>query len=609
MNIQALFAPLAKPAPSDITINKNSQSLPSEAPQSSQINFSELSDPTRQAVELAMKQGVQLTQENVTEIATFMDEAPGTTAEKLMALSVALEKQLPLTTVVLTDIQTARATSLVDCIDALASPKSAHADKQTADNDTPANSVDNDVVQQLDDLLSDLFDALNEGEAAPLSSERDGDGDNLTDATGDLLKDQDNLKSQLADLLAQLPPETAFEALFNSDNQPNTTTVDQATNQPKLLLEQTVTKKLAQVKQNFETFKRESVNQLNQIIDRENRLTPEKRAQFTAKLIDKLDNAIMKSEIGLYISMKAERDLLKQSARLSDARDFLMKGKLEQAEKIVRDVVQSFEKLAFKPTLKRVIALGSPLNVSADDLKYDAIAKWAKNGIANFSNTEKSVAGLVQYMRKLGINHEVEVFQDTFGNAPKNEATTPKAMRNLKELLLTMAQKGDGLDQPKAAEKLISHINGQQMQLKINDKVPTQQLMLSVPLHLNERMTEVNVYIKAKENDLKVDWQNFNMFFVLNTTRFNDIGVKVSAVEKKVRIDILNDSIESKAVVMPLAEQLSGYVESIGYTVTGLNFANLNGEHPNKTPLAANKPQQKPLDNPNTTNRSVDFSV
>ncbi len=608
MNIQALFVPSPKAATNDITINKNNQLTTGDASINGDISFNELSDPARQAVDLAIKQGIKLTHENVAAIATFMDEAPGTTVEKLMALSVALEKQLPLTDMVLSDLQTARATSLVDCINTLASPKSQHTNKQTADDDTATNSVDNEVVQQLDDLLSDLFDALDEGEEARLTIEKDSNSDNPTVSTGKLLQDKDNLKEQLADLLTQLAPEMAPEVLLDNSWQPITTTVEKSSNQAKLLLEETVTKKLAEVKQNFETFKRDSINQLNQLIDNKNRLTPEQRAHYTAKLIDKLDNAIMKSEIGLYISMKAERSLLKQSAKLNDARDFLMSGKIEQAEKIVREVVQSFEKLAFKPTLKRVIALGNPLKLSADELKYDAIAKWAKNSIVSFSSSEKSVAGLVQYMRKLGVNHEVEVFQDTFANTSKSEETAPRAMRNLKELLLTMSQKAESPDQTKPADKLLSHINGQQMQLKMTDKTPTQQFMLSVPLHLNQRMTEVKVYIKAKENDLKVDWQNFNMFFVLNTARFNDIGIKVSAVEKKVRIDILNDNIESKAVVMPLAKQLSSYVESIGYTVTGLKFSSLKGEHPNKL-VTKRKPKQATLNNYKMTNRSLDFSV
>ncbi len=618
MNIQALFTPPTKTASKQTTISNNIILAPSDISQKNNINSADLSDPARQAVELAMKQGVQLTEENVAVISTFMDEAPGTVAEKLMALSVALEKQLPLTATILTDIQTARATSLVDCIDSLA-PAQPNSSKNLESDANTAHS--NRVIEELDHLLSEFLKVFDDTETAlpPLGNKTISETQiaqssvhNTTTAfSSEQPKREINkaqIKQEIGALLAELPTEIAFETLFNTLQQSQIAPAEQSTNQPRLVLKETITEKLAEVKNNFEVFKRESINQLNQIIDRDNQLTPEQRSHYTAKLIDKLDNAIMKSELGLYISMKSERELMKQSAKLSDARDYLIKGKLEQAETIVRTVVEHFEKLAFKPTLKRVFALGNPLNISADELKYDAIAKWAKNGIANFSSSEKSVAGLVQYLRKLGINHDVEVFQDTFGDAPKNETTALKTPRNLKELLLSMAQKSDDQTQPKTTDKLLAHINGQQMQLKMADKAPIQQFMLAVPMQLNGRMTEVKVYIKAKENDLKVDWQNFNMFFVLNTARFDDIGIKVSAVEKKVRIDILNDNIESKAVVMPLAKQLSSYVESIGYTVTGLNFSSLVNQRPNEINVK-DKPQPRPLNHLKPTNRSVDFSV
>ncbi len=613
MNIQALFTPSNKTTGNQTTITNNISSASSDITQKNNLNISDLSDPARQAVELAVKQGVQLTDENIAVIATFMDEAPGTTVEKLMALSVALEKQLPLTATILSDIQTARAISLVDCIDTLAPKQLGHTQNTTSDSHT---TMRNQVVEELDGLLCEFLEALDD--SAKLSAEDTTEvfKDKQTIHASDKLNGESKLdqtksavEQQISSLLAELPTDIAFEALFNTLHHAQLDANEQLSNTSKLVLEETITQKLAEVKNSFEVFKRETISQLEQIVDADNKLTKEQRIHYTAKLIDKLDNAIMKSEIGLYISMKSERDLMKQSATLDEARQLLLNGKLEKAESIVRTVVENFQKMPFKPTLKRVIALGNPLNLSADELKYDAIAKWSKDSIANFTNSDKSVAGLVHYLRRMGINHEVEAFQSTFSNSSKNEESAAKNIRNLKEMLLTMAQKNDNQEQPKSAEKILSHINGQQMQLKITDKAATQQLMLSVPLNINDRLTEVKVFIKAQENNLKVDWQNFNMFFVLNTARFDDIGIKVSAVEKKMRIDILNDNIESRAIVMPLANQLSNYVESIGYTVTGLNFSTLLDEaHPNQV-VAPKKSEQTTSNNLNTTYRSFDFSV
>ncbi len=668
MKIPSMLTQSAQQLFANIDVNKRVQG---ESLQNSGLDLPDLnglSDAAGKGVKFVLEQGIQLSDDEVAQIAEFMDGNSGTVAEKLSALSVALQKKLPLSQVVMGDIHTARSATLADFL--VDPPQRSKTESGTPNQwiDGAAKAAQRTVAERLDQLVSQLFESALDSEQVevhpkdrqrangetiidakstvsdrPVLGDRPAQSDGVIPLSSDQLDLNDKVKyrdevqldaesdnhrgaivsqkravdnerrvqsvetevlpkqfigqagaaddafvDDLANQLQQLLAEVPLTDDYNVADVQGGTEIQKV--QPyRLLLEETVTPKLLAVKQSFDDLKQNALSQLAQIEDVSNKMTTTQRAESVVKLIDKLDGAIMKSDIGMYVSMKVERDMLKQSSELRNARNLLAVGKVEQAEEIVRSVVREIEKMQFKPTLKRVLALGNPIALSDEELKYNDIVKWARNGIDSFSKAEKSVAGLVHYLRKLGVNHEVETFQQTYASPEKGKSPIEKNLINLKRLLLTMAKdEQDGVNQGKSS-KLLSHINGQQLQLKVVDRVQEQQLMLSLPMHLNGRISDVKVYIKAQHKDLKIDWQNFNMFFVLDTKRFDDVGVKVVAVDKKVRIDVYNDDIERKSAIMALASQLKDYVESVGYNVAGLHFAAWRGQHPNR--LAERKPQ------------------
>jgi hypothetical protein len=208
----------------------------------------------------------------------------------------------------------------------------------------------------------------------------------------------------------------------------------------------------------------------------------------------------------------------------------------------------------------------------------------------------------------MGVNHEAEVFQKVFGTEGKqnvNEASV-KSLENLKSMLMTLSKTGTSSAEQETISKTLSHINGQQLNMKVVDKAQPQQLMINIPMSLEGHLTDVKVFIKSKQQDMKVDWQNFNMFFVLDTKSFGDVGIKVAAVDKKVKVEVLNNNANAEASIKPLTEMLKTYVEEVGFSVTGINFNSWGNEHPTKK----NSPKEIPRPTPILRDdRGFDFKV
>ncbi|MCK8059789.1 MULTISPECIES: hypothetical protein [unclassified Fusibacter] len=603
-------------------------------------DLSGLTKETQDGVKLLTSLGVEATPETIDAVNKFMTEAPGTTAEKLMAISMIVDKGMPLSPMLMSDIHNSRTVSLVDFIAPQKAPVRAGQKQEEALADTgSAKNAVLSVVTSLDGLLLDLLEALSTDNPQVVDSAVDNTFDQASyeQAKTDLLgvtekaSDDENRSLQhepkghgehsighqgkdfldedhLVELLEQLT-EAVKEMPVDEVQALASMMVEALPQQVRMVLEETVTPKLAQVRNEFNTFRKEINRQLNDIVSKEIPMPKEHKVQLLDKLIDKLDQAVMKSEIGLYISLKGERDLLKQSAVLSEAKTHLMKGDIVKAEDLVKQVVKAIDEMTFKPTLKKAVVV-MPLVQSKlqDGIGYEDIKEWGRDMVEEFSNSEKSPAVLTHYLRRMGVNHEAEVFQKVFGSeGNKASETMPsKPLENLKSMLMSLAKTGATSAEQETVAKTLSHINGQQLNMKVTDKPQPQQLMINIPMSLEGHLTDVKVFIKSKQKDMKVDWENFNMFFVLDTKAFGDVGIKVASIDKKVKVEVLNNNTNAEAAIKPLTEMLKNYVEDVGFSVTGINFNSWGNEHPTKT----NPPKEVAKPEPFLReNRGFDFKV
>lgn len=349
----------------------------------------------------------------------------------------------------------------------------------------------------------------------------------------------------------------------------------------RMVIEERVTPKLQAVRHEFDTQKKTILSNLNRLQPGGEIIPHAEKVQVLAKITDQLDHMIMKSDVGLYLGIKEEKTLLKQSTLVDQARVALTKGDLAKAEKLIKSVVEVIEELEFKPTLQKAMALprfGTGSLNSGADMAFDQLKSDFGGAASQFSKSEKSVGGLIQYLRRMGMNHETEVFQQTF--AKQSGQQSEKAPINLKEQLLQLSRSGLSDANQSQADGALSHISGQQLNNKLLDKSQPQQMLLSIPLQQQGQVAEMKVYIQTKQEKLKADWKNFDMFFVLSTSQVGEIGVKVRSVDLKLSVDVLNNHVNREALFKPLVDLLTKDIEEVGFVVTRVGFKAWDKESP-----------------------------
>lgn len=334
-----------------------------------------------------------------------------------------------------------------------------------------------------------------------------------------------------------------------------------------MVLETKITPKLSQLKSDFETLKKELRIDLYKLSDKNNPQKTEDRVNTLSKNIEKLDNAIMKSEMSLYIDLKGERELLKLSSQLQKAKDALQNGQIKGAEKILKNVSAALEKLEFTPSIKKAFAVfgtKNPLDEQSFGIKD--LAKWLDDGAEKFAHSDKSPSSLVNYMRKLGINTEVEQFEAQNTELKQQKASEVKDIQNLKLMLSKLGAQDKGFA-TKELPKALQHIEGIQLRNKIVDSKEPQSVVLDLPVKLGGMIKNVKVFIKSPQKMLKLDWENFDMFFVLNTKKLGDLGIKVQAIQKNLSVSILNDNANSLGESGAFSDKFKEDVEVFGFNL------------------------------------------
>lgn len=623
----------------------------SVVPSGTAINLEEVSKPVKQAVTLLKDNGYPVTQESLAVIQKFMETGKGTTGEKLKALEVLVGKDMPVEGQLLQDLHTGRTGTLVDFLKPNNRPVARNSQNEKIN---PSEShfktasvegqlVNETVIEGLEFLMDTIMSMLSTevgdktGDSGdnsvknPLKSvskvlrnssidtERDQKGtdpDQFDHSISDgpaMNKEQDALENLLKTLESPEALDALIEALENQFGEVDQSSMgivpsqSQSEQRLKMVLEERVTPKLLAVRQEFETQKKSILGSLNRLQPSMEVMPHAEKVQVLAKVTDQLDHLIMKSDVGLYLGIKEEKQLLKQSTVVDQARVALNKGDLVKAEKLIKSIVEVLDKLDFKPTLQKAMALpkfGGDFYDLGADLGFDHLKNDFEDGVMQYSKSEKSVGGLIQYLRRMGMNHETEVFQQTF--ARQEGSQTEKAPINLKEQLLQLSRSGLSESNQSQAEGSLSHISGQQLNNKLLDKAQTQQMLLSIPLQQQGQVAEMKVFIQTKQEKLKADWKNFDMFFVLSTSQVGEIGIKVRSVDMKLSVDVLNNHVNREALFKPLVELLTQDIEAVGFVVTRVGFKAWGNDSPTERNEAPQPVTPKPT---NTKDGGFDVKI
>jgi hypothetical protein len=348
-----------------------------------------------------------------------------------------------------------------------------------------------------------------------------------------------------------------------------------------------ITKKLSQLAINFKKERQEisrNLDSASRLLEGNKPASVVSAKQMLEVSIKKLDHAILKGDFMLYTDMSTEKKMLTSSSKLAGAKNLLTKGKIAEASQIVREVKAVLDKLVFKPTNSRVMHLTNETEL----LSPKAMLETA-------IHHEPGARQIFETIKTLGLTHEKDSTQALID---KQEAPN-----NLKEVLMKMMETSDGQTKS-SVEQALATITGQQL-LNKQDASSMQNLFFQLPILLNKQAENVKIYVNSQKQGEKIDWENCNLYFVLERKKLGKVGIMVSAVNRNLSITFKNDREELPKTFEPLTEVTKERLQQIGYNVGSIQIKPLN-----ETSGSEMKAEQKQtVFTPAYTEKGYDFSI
>ncbi|GAC90636.1 metal-dependent peptidase [Anoxybacillus flavithermus NBRC 109594] len=360
--------------------------------------------------------------------------------------------------------------------------------------------------------------------------------------------------------------------------------------QAKDMIVQTVTKRMAEATKQFQQAKRDMMRNLDAI---DHLITQYKQAarpqakQLLETTIKQLDQTILKSDAMLFADMTMEKKLLQASSQLAEAKKLLDKGQMAEAQKIVKQVKSTLEQMQFKPSDVKVKHF-----VEAQSLKQQAPERTLLTQWNEIVQPEPSARHMLQTIRRLGFMHETDVANTLVFNGESEQSE-----ETMKGLLMKLAQTGG--EGSKQAEQALTHMTGQQLLNKNDQGNAMQTLFFTIPLLLQKEVKDVKVYVNARNDGKRVDWENCSLYFLLETKKLGDVGVLLSANERTISVTFRNDREDFAERMRPLVETATKRLEEIGYRVGNVQFTTF-AKHEEKS----NEPKRATW-----TEKGYDFTI
>lgn len=337
---------------------------------------------------------------------------------------------------------------------------------------------------------------------------------------------------------------------------------------------QTVTKKMAQAALDFKTVKRDVMRQLETVAQVAENKSPAARLQATSMLemaIKQLDNAILKSDIMLFTDMVTEKQLMKASSALAEAKKRLRQGDAAGARNIVNEVKNMLANIVFKPSeakVKHFVRMHGETTADSSKAFLEQV-----NQVMQPPVDGPSARHVFDTIRRLGLTHEHEAAEWLVFKGNQEES----ASQNMKEVLLRLAQSGNE-SVARQAEQALTNLTGQQLLNKWDGTAGWQSVFFTLPLLWQNEVQNVNVYVNARQHGERIDWENCQLYFLLETRKLGDLGILLHANERNLSITLRNDRDDFAEKVKPFIDIAKEKLEEIGYRVTAVNVAKLTND-------------------------------
>ncbi|QAV25764.1 metal-dependent peptidase [Neobacillus thermocopriae] len=360
--------------------------------------------------------------------------------------------------------------------------------------------------------------------------------------------------------------------------------------QSKDMIVQTVTKRMAEATKQFQQAKRDMMRNLDAIdhlITQYKQTARPQAKQLLETTIKQLDQTILKSDAMLFADMTMEKKLLQASSQLAEAKKLLDKGQMAEAQKIVKQVKSTLEQMQFKPSDVKVKHFVQAQSLKQQTPEQALLTQW--NEIVQ---PEPSARHMLQTIHRLGFMHEADI-----ANSLVFHGASEQREETVKGLLMQLAQ-ADG-EAAKQAEQALTHMTGQQLLNKNDQGSAMQTLFFTIPLLLQKEVRDVKVYVNARNDGKRVDWENCSLYFLLETKKLGDVGVLLSANERTISVTFRNDREDFAERMRPLVETATKRLEEIGYRVGNVQFTTF-AKHEEKS----NEPKRATW-----TEKGYDFTI
>lgn len=511
----------------------------------------------KEAVQYVSNRCYSVNKEVVSNLHQFLTKAPGNTEEKLATIQSLVQRKLEITETHLSAVHSAlhgkSATNIL--FDYLQSSNI---------------SIDQDNEQQLLNMNSNMKVQLEKPVMNEVEQEESG-SNQINEANQNLDKStiiQKDFISESSNIDAG--QEQDYDT-FTEIEKSMIANVAQTINlNSKNVLVTEITEKLSQLTIDFNKEKQAVLKYLEQVqrnFTENQPINPSIVKQLLESTINKLDNAILKGNYMLYSNMSTEKDLLSASSNLAKAKDLVSQGNLLEANQIVKEVKDLLNNISFKPSVTKMMHFVSEQGLLQKEMNLPKqLLAELQQTIKPLPDQDYSARQIFEAVKRLGLVHDNQIAHYV-ANASKGDVEP-----NIKSIIMRMMQQEIGQKRDVLPlNQALNNITGQQL-LNKPDSSGMQNVFMQLPIQKSDTNESVKIFINSQKKGKSIDWENCNLYFVLESKSLGDIGIVVNAKNRHLSITLKNDDERFIKKADMLKEESIQRLNNIGYSVNTIQF-------------------------------------
>ncbi len=624
------------------------------------LGVSNPSQQLRQAAQMVLDKGVPLTRDSVQDLRAFVEKEKGTVQQRLNTVQAVANKRLDVTTNHLRSVHEAlHGRPLNEVLTNIAKDLDPNF-KITREQSEVVNNPrgEREVARQVERTLTQT-QPLVQNSQAPLQNQQEQQGVKPTEALkqmkstvqkeGDFQKATSELRNQIEQAPFERPTKELITKSLEEANrlqdqgrelaarqqlmqsfiavEPQVARLDHQAIQPEMqqysineafqtqqltskdLIVQTITEKLAKAQADFKSLQREITRNLDNIqhlTEAFKSQAPKQVKPLLETTIKRLDNAILKSEMMLLTDMKTEKKLMQASSRLAEAKKLLNRGNYQEANRIVQEIKTMIEKLEFKPSDTKVkhFITKEEQNLQSRAPSQQLLQQY--DDLSRRPTTQDfSARQAFELVRGLGLNRDSEVAQ-MLATGRQGDGEPNQNMKNALMQLMKMEEEQGRVSQQ--TNQALANITGQQLLSKSDTNSNLQSMFFNLPFLLEDEVRDLQVFVNSRNEGEKVDWENCNLYFLIETKKLGEVGILVTVTDGSLSLTIKNDQPHFKERIEPLAELCRENLKEVGYNIANLNFTKLTAVQKPDSEIKEDQEQQEKM-TPTFTEKGFDFKI